>query len=348
MKIVFAGLENERYRPEFGKTNEHNNFYLLLKENPENEVIYAPFDRILEVGKTKYNQELIETVRRERPDLFFGFLYTDELEYETLDKIKALTTSVAWLSDDHWRIDNYSRFYGPHFTYLITTWSKAEEKYVGYGVNNVIRSQWGFNSNVYRPVEGVDKDIDVSFVGMKTTNREEVINTLRRAGVNVFVRGLNWPEGRVSFKEMIEIFSRSKINLNLNPPMSAIALKPLAQIFFRRKREKIVPDFWHFGRNLRSFFQKRIPQIKARPFEITGCGGFCITGAADDMENYFIPDKEVVIYLSTSDLVGKVKYYLEHEAKREAIAYAGFERALREHTYKARLEEVFKKINLGH
>ena len=346
MKILFTGLENERYRPELGKTNEHHNFYLLLKADPKNDVTYIPFDRALEVGKRAYNKELLDTVRREKPDLFWAFMYTDELEYDTLDEIKKLTTSVAWFSDDHWRLENYSRFYAPHFTKVITTWSKAKEQYAKYGITNVIRSQWGFNSGVYRSVVVPGQDINVSFVGMRTPHREKIINDLRNAGINVFVRGYKWDEGRASFDEMLEIFSRSKVNLNLNPPMSALAIKPLAQIFFRRRRNLIVPDFFHIPRNLRSFFQKRIPQIKARPFEITGSGGFCITGSADDMENYFVPGKEIVIYKDTKDLIDKVRYYLEHEDERKTIQKAGYDRALKEHTYNARLDKIFGELGL--
>jgi len=346
MKILFTGLENERYRPELGKTNEHNNFYLLLKSNPKNEVIYIPFDRILEIGRRAYNQELLDTVKREKPDLFWAFMYTDELEKNTLDEIKNLTTSVAWFSDDHWRLDNYSRFYAPHFTKIITTWSKAKERYAKYGITNVIRSQWGFNGGVYRSVVVSGQDINVSFIGMKTPHREKIINDLREVGINVFVRGYKWDEGRANFQEMLEIFSRSKINLNLNPPMSAISLKSVAQIFFRRRRNLIIPDFWHAYRNLRSYFQKKIPQIKARPFEITGSGGFCITGAADDIESYFAPDEEIVIYKDTPDLIEKIRYYLEHDEERARIQKAGYERALREHSYEARLRDIFRELEL--
>jgi len=273
-------------------------------------------------------------------------MYTDELDYVTLDEVKKITTSVAWFSDDHWRLDNYSRFYAPHFTKVLTTWSKAAERYRSYGITNVIRSQWGFNSGVYHSVVVPGQDINVSFVGMKTPHREKIVNALREAGINVFVRGYKWAEGRANFNEMLEIFSRSKINLNLNPPMSAISLKSLSQIFFRRRRNMIVPDFWHTYANLRSYFQKKIPQIKARPFEITGCGGFCITGAADDTEHYFIPDKEIAIYLDMPELIEKVRYYLAHDDERKAIAKAGYERAIHEHTYHMRLARIFQQLHL--
>jgi len=128
--------------------------------------------------------------------------------------------------------------------------------------------------------------------------------------------------------------------------MSAMSLKSVAQVFFRRRRSRILPDFWHASRNLRSYFQKKIPQIKARPFEITGSGGFCITGAADDTESYFIPGKEIAIYKDTNDLIEKIRYYLKHDDERKAVAKAGYERALREHNYNSRLVSVFEQLGL--
>ena len=166
-------------------------------------------------------------------------------------------------------------------------------------------------------------------------------------GINVFVRGYKWPEGRVNFHDMLEIFARSRINLNLNPPMSSISFKSIAQIFFRRRRNLIVPDFLHLHANLRSYFQKKIPQIKARPFEITGSDGLCITGEADDTESYFVPGKEIIIYKDTKDLIEKIKYYLEREDERKEIQRGGYRRSLRDHSYVVRLNEIFKELDLN-
>src|SRR3989344_2009791 len=150
MKILFSSLENDSYSPKRGKAFEYNNFYLQLKALGY-EVIFLPYDRILEIGKKKFNQELLELVRKEKPDLFFAFMFTDELDYATLEQIKELVSSLAWFSDDHWRLENYSRFYAPHFTKVVTTWSQAPAEYARYGVHNVIRSQWAANAATYQP-----------------------------------------------------------------------------------------------------------------------------------------------------------------------------------------------------
>lgn len=338
-------MENDSYDPKRSKSFEYNNFYLQLKALPYAEVHYLPFDRIRQVGRRQFNQELLETVKKIRPDLFFAFMYTDEFDRHVLGEIKNITTSIAWFADDIWRFGIYSRFWAPHFSWVVSTWSGAPAAYARYGIKNVIRSQWACNTSTYKPVP-TEKDIDVSMVGMRTKPRAKIIADLRKAGIKVFAAGAGWPEGRISLNDYLNLVSRSRINLNLNSPTSAIALKPIGHLFFRRSCHRIVPDFWHFPRNLRSYFYKKNPQIKARPFEIAGCAGFCISGRAEDMENYYTPGKEMVFYEDTPDLIEKIKYYLKHSGEREAIAAAGYERTLKDHTYARRFEEIFQRIGL--
>ena len=47
------------------------------------------------------------------------------------------------------------------------------------------------------------------------------------------------------------------------------------------------------------------------------------------------------------DLVEKVRYYLKHEDERAAIAQAGYERTLREHTYVHRFRDIFGQMGLS-
>ena len=73
-----------------------------------------------------------------------------------------------------------------------------------------------------------------------------------------------------------------------------------------------------------------------------------LTGKADDLENYYQFGKEIVCFEDIHDLIDKIRYYLAHEEERAAIARAGYERTLREHTYTHRFEAIFKEMNLTH
>lgn len=347
MKIVFSGLKNHAYDPKKGKSNEYNNFYLQLK-TLGHEVHFFPFDRILAVGRRRFNQELVETIKSFKPDLFFAFIYTDEFLPEALKQIKTLTTSAAWFSDDSWRFWNHSRFWAKRFSWVVTTYSWAPELYKRFGQPNVIRSQWGVNPSFYKTRQGdfSGQRPDVSFVGGWSRPRAKIINRLQKAGIAVSVYGAGWPDSkRISDQEMINVFAASKINLALNSPPGRFNANSLGRLFFRRSLNRIVPDF-HFYSNFRSWLYRGIPQIKARHFEIPACGGFTLTSPADDLENYFKIGEEMEIYNGLDDLVEKVKYYLSHDEERNRIALAGYERTIKEHTYEKRFSDIFGKLGL--
>lgn len=346
MKIVYSGIVNNYFDPNRGKSFEYNNFFLTLQNMKNVSVINFPFDRLLVVGREKMNEELLALIEREKPDIFFAFMFQDELDIAVLDEIKKYTTSVAWFSDDHWRFDSYSKHYASHFSYAVTTYLKAVDWYKEAGIQNVIYLKCACNDFICRPIN-IEKSIDVSFVGQFTPARARIIKHIRKEGISVFVRGTGWPDGRVSQDEMIEIFSKSKINLNLNSPSSGFNFRSLAHIFFRRKGDNIVPDFFNIFSNIKIWFQKRTPQLKARLFEIAGCRGFCISGYTDDANLTYCDGKEVVYYKDTEDLIKKIRYYLDNPSYREKIALAAYKRTVEEHTYTKRFEELFKKVGFS-
>ena len=77
-----------------------------------------------------------------------------------------------------------------------------------------------------------------------------------------------------------------------------------------------------------------------RLFEATGCGTLLLTDASPYLARYYESEQEVVTYSSSADLVDKIKYYLDHDAEREAISKAGQERTLRCHTGQVRAREL--------
>jgi spore maturation protein CgeB len=343
-KIVFSCLEYERYQKKFGKSFEYNNFLLSLQKLPDTELIFVSFQKLIETSRQEFNRELLECVKREKPDLFFAFMYTDEFDRTTLDEIRKHTKTLAWFSDDHWRFDNYSQHYARHFDWVVTTHSKAPERYRKIGQPNVIRSQWFCNSDTYVPVT-VEKDVDVSFLGLKNRGRASVISSLSKKGMDIYVSGNGWQRGKLNQQEFITMFSRSKINLNINNTRALWEPYAWGRLFARRSADAFVPSF-DFVNNVRSWKNMLTPQIKARPFEIGACGGFCISGWADDIETYYEPDKEMVFYKDADDLAEKIQYYLAHDDERKNIARAGYDRTLRDHTYTRRFEQIFKAIGL--
>ena len=53
------------------------------------------------------------------------------------------------------------------------------------------------------------------------------------------------------------------------------------------------------------------------------------------------------VYDDPDDLVEQVRYWLEHEAERAAVAEAGYRRVLAEHTYDHRFAAIFAAAGVG-
>jgi len=343
MKIIYSGLKYSNYNPDLGLSFEHINFYEFLKLLPNIEVIYFPYDDILKIGKNGWNKKLLSIIKEEKPDIFFAFMFTDEFDKNILEEIKKYTKSIAWFSDDHWRFDNYSKYYAQYFSLVITTYSKAVEKYNKIGAKNVIRSQWAANIETYKPILRKEEQFEVSFVGTWSRPRQKIISQLQKAGINVIAYGSGWPAGKVSQQKMMEIFSNSKINLALNPASGYFNVNSLGRLFLKRSINKIIPSF-NFINNFKCWISRGISQIKARHFEIPACGGFLITSMADDLGSYYKIGEEIVVYKNIDDLISKIKYYLKNENERIKIAAAGYEKTLKNHAYNERLDKIFKEI----
>ncbi len=77
-----------------------------------------------------------------------------------------------------------------------------------------------------------------------------------------------------------------------------------------------------------------------RLYEATGVGAFLLTDAKDNLHTLFQPGQEVVAYRSAPECAELIGYYREHAEERRAIAQAGQQRTLHDHTYYHRMEEL--------
>ena len=313
LRILYVAMRYDYGQLRRGLSYEENNFFHSLL-NMGHQIIRFDFKALeKKFGRSRMNRMLLETVYRYDPDLMFVVLFRNELDNEVVKEISTRTRTITinWFCDDHWRFDNYSRYWAPVFNWVVTTAKSVLPKYKEIGYENVIHAQWACNHFLYRKLD-LPYLYDVTFVGQPHGNRRQVISRLKKAGIDVKVWGYGWAVGRVSQSEMIKIFNQSKINLNLSN-----ASRP------------------------------GVEQIKGRDFEVPGCGGFLITGYAENIEEYFDVGKEIVCYRDVDDLVNKIRHYLKYDDEREAIAKAGYARVLREHTYERRFRNIFRTIGVS-
>jgi spore maturation protein CgeB len=176
----------------------------------------------------------------------------------------------------------------------------------------------GFGPECLSRRDGAERPFDITFIGnfySIHSSRVALLEALcsRFPQVKVWTPDVdhlapgssirNCYQGQAWGREMYTIFSRSKITLNNHG------------------------DFALYANN-------------CRLYEATGMGALLMTDWKENLHEMFEPGKEVVAYQSADECVELIQYYLDHKNEREAIARAGHEHTMREHTYYQRSKEL--------
>ncbi len=267
--------------------------------------------------RRELNAAYVRHLARERVEFLLEVVHSGVLYPRALaERIPHVDLAIHFFNDDEWQFDIFSRFICQYYHVVTTTDPMCVAQYALFGKTAVL-IPWACNSDLYRKLD-LPKRYDVTFIGQPHSDRAQIVLHLRRAGIEIRVFGAGWdryPElasiwgGHLSTDEVVHTINESRICLN---PLSAST------------RDRMV--------------------VKARVFEVSGCGSFQLCSAFDEVSRYYEIGKEIQVFRDEKDLVDKVGYYLEHEEEREAIARAGYERTLREHTWDARYDHMFREI----
>lgn len=77
------------------------------------------------------------------------------------------------------------------------------------------------------------------------------------------------------------------------------------------------------------------------------CGTCCLSDETVYLREHFTDGEDIALFKRTEldKLPDKIRYLLEHEEERESIAAAGYEKAIREHTWRVRTEQLLELLN---
>jgi len=329
-KTILAVLMRYDYgKPERGDSGDKLWFYNnLVKLTGKVEVLW--YDDYLQ-NLPLLQQLLFDKVKKINPDLIFFLPFQEQFTFETLDLLKRSHTTVAWFGDDTWRFDSFSSRYAPHYSYVATTDLFSVPKYKKIGAVPIL-TEWAaelYSERTGPLDESEAYEFDVSFVGGNNRYRAWLIKRLAHSGINVECFGAGWPNGRVSFERMEQIFRKSRINLNISNSINHDIRFVLSS-----------------ARSLASYFRsaKRAEQVKARNFEIPLAGGFQLSNYVLGLERHLTIGKEIAIYITPEDCAQLIAYYLENNDSRMDMLLRGHERAKNEHTYLHRLNAILMEI----
>ncbi len=95
------------------------------------------------------------------------------------------------------------------------------------------------------------------------------------------------------------------------------------------------------------FNQSAVHEVNMRVFEVMAMGRPLLTNRESErngLTELFEDGKHLILYDGEQDLVDKVRYYLDHDEEREAIALAGHQLAIRRHRYVDRVDTLLATV----
>jgi glycosyltransferase involved in cell wall biosynthesis len=199
------------------------------------------------------------------------------------------------------------------------------EKLREMGAPRVHVLHYGVDPEVYRPID-CEKDLDVFFYGHGAEYRAEWIQAMiagpsqRMVEARFAVRGTRLGDlGRaetlpyLSFSKMREYVCRSRINLCIT----------------RRAHASVYAS------------------SSMRPFELGALGACVVANPYVGIEEWFEPDREIIVINSEDEAVERYQWLLTHGAERERLGQAARARVLKEHTMRhraARLRSIVREV----
>lgn len=324
-------------------------------------------------ARAVFSQKLLDTFRKKHArqpfDLFFAYLMDGMVEPGAIDEIRKTGVPTCNFS-----CNNVHQFclvdaLSPHFDFNLHSERYAREKFMSIGANSI---WWPMASNpkYFKPYD-LPRTIAVSFVGANYALRARYIAHLLENGVDVHAYGPGWRgASRTRWRSVTRRYKRLfRALLAISPEAQARASAMLADYDFRCNLSARFPNNLHppvsddemialYSRSHISLgflevYDQHDPSrvvtqhLHLREFEAPMCGALYCTGYMDELEEFFEPDKEVLVYRNQHELLDKVRYYLAHPGEAERVRQAGRARALRDHTYHHRFETLFREVGLG-
>lgn len=325
---------------------------------------YSEFNFHLDTGNSKdqdfivknrpiFGSELLKQVRmahaEKEIDLFFSYFYSAYVEPDVIKTIGEMgITTMNWYCNASYQFHLVDEI-APAYHYCLVPERFRLEDYRRAGANPIY-CQEAANPKVYRPYD-LTKDFDVTFVGQKYGNRPNYILSLLDAGISARVWGPHWNEASPSiplWRKLGRTFKNKLLGKSLREVPMAFCGSPLSDKEYIQmySRSKISLGFTTVA-ELPNSGEDPIKQVRLRDFEGPMSGAFYMVEYCDELTDFFEPDREIVYFNDTDELVDKARYYLAHEDEREKIRLAGLQRARTEHTWQNRFRTVFQQIGLN-
>jgi len=359
----------------------HFTEYKNYETSPEERAKFLEYKSELQSELIK---EIAAEHKANKIDLFFSYFWSDVCEPRTIEEIKSRgITTLNWYCNGSYQFELVADL-APHYDWCLVPEKFRLRDYEAIGARPIY-CQEAANPKVYKPYQ-VPVEMDVAFVGQAYGDRPAYIRHLLNQGIDVRVYGYGWhqfcdteeisvaqmpgrthpakrvlqiarqltaPQGWQAVRRRLHPTPESPVDSPKSGSDSVVTLPVKViggvlsdlEMIQMYSRSKINLGFSTCGDTHQT--GERIMQIRLRDFEVPMSGGFYMVEYMQELEEFFEIGKEVVCYTGPEDLGDKIKYYLRHDRERETIRRAGYERCLRDHTWRKRFEKVFEEIGIN-
>jgi len=282
--------------------------------------------------------DMLERALALRPDLVLVLngLHVFPPEHAAqLDELRGQGIRTAvWYADDPYFTD-YTAELALHYDFVFTHEMGCLAFYRELGCEQVHYLPLAANPHVFKPQHAdLSYSTDVCFIGNGFPNRIELFDRLVPflRGKKVLLAGALWE--RLAGYRLLE----RSIKLQWIPIEETVKYYNGAKIVINVHRLTYDEVFNKNSRNLPGH------SINPRTFEISACGTLQMTDVRHDLSRYYTPGEDIETFASPEELIGKMQYYLTHEEARMRIALRGLRRTVEEHSYAARLMQLFEIV----
>jgi spore maturation protein CgeB len=198
------------------------------------------------------------------------------------------------------------------------------------------------NKKLHYPAKSTAKyQYDIVYLGSKLPMKkwffDKVLIPLTKR-YNVAIFGPNWTVKDNILRTGVKIFR----TLNLR---QGVDLLNKYRVLIPADEENLLYSSAKISLN----FHEREPDgsqphyiLNQRTFKIPACGGFQICDEVSAIRKYFNEDELVTAAYDSKDWFDKIEYYLSHDNERKKIQKRGSKRALKDHTYHNRVDQIIE------
>jgi hypothetical protein len=190
------------------------------------------------------------------------------------------------------------------------------------GARAVHTLYYGVDPDVFAPLP-LAQDFDVFFYGHGREYRGEWIDALLRDSSQAL------PEARFAAR------GKSLGDIGRTELLPYLSFSKLREYACRSRVNLVITRAAHAG---------VFASSTSRPFELAALGATMLASPYLGVEEWFEPGKEILMLSSPDEAVERLRWLLAHDAERRAIGEAARRRALAEHTFRHRAQELVRII----